>query len=199
LSEIIVQNDDESKGWPCMNDPWDWHKKDSKIDGSCRTGICFYTSDHTVLRLVVHDSLRYKYVVIATLNPGTNFISWCDETILAHESDYIARFSNKTPWFSVSMDNLGMALTCHLSDAHSGSAYVASPESAPVMYRLRGQPVPPSITIVSQKGTVPSLYLLAKMAGGREGLMFEYISGLGVSLALGKVTYHSLENRLERS
>ena len=57
---------------------------------------------------------------------------------------------------------------------------------------------PPHLTVVSQKGVVPTLYLLAKIAGGWEGLMFENISGMAVDMVLGKVTYHSLENRLEK-
>ncbi len=104
--EIIIQNNDESRSWLCTNNPWGWHQKDSMMNGSCRTGICFCTVDHTVLSLVIHESppRPYKCVVQATLSPGTNFIPWCSETTLAHESDYIARFPK----------NCGSQLACKI-------------------------------------------------------------------------------------
>jgi hypothetical protein len=198
LSEIIIQNEDESMGWPCMNDPWEWHKKDSKIDGSCRSGMYLYTSGHTELKIIIHDSPVYKYVVPMMLNPGTNLLSWCNETVLTHEHDFSSRFASKKPWFSMGMDNLGVARTYKLSHIPSGTTYTSQEGSAPMVYALKDQPIPPHLTVVSQKGVVPTLYLLAKIAGGWEGLMFENISGMAVDMMLGKVTYHSLENRLEK-
>ena len=71
LSEIIIQNDDESMGWPCMNDPWEWHKKDSKIDGTCRSGMYLYTSGHTFLtKRFAADSARLLSALYILSIPG---------------------------------------------------------------------------------------------------------------------------------
>jgi hypothetical protein len=63
-----------------------------------------------------------------------------------------------------------MALTYCPSDPVDPCApYITSPEYQPLSYQLKEHVYPPSLTVLSGVGSVPSLMLLAKVAGGGEG------------------------------
>jgi hypothetical protein len=62
---------------------------------------------------------------------------------------------------------------------------------------MRKHDYPPSLTVLSDVGTVPSLLLLAKVAGGGRGLLFGRMTGLAMDESLSKVTFHSLANNVE--
>jgi hypothetical protein len=92
---------------------------------------------------------------------------------------------------------MGMSLTFSPKDPMDlDSPYVTSPDFHPTPYQLAEHPYPPVLTVLSSTGSVPSLYLLAKLAGGGRGLIFERIAGLAMDNSLTKVTFHSLSNKL---
>jgi hypothetical protein len=63
-----------------------------------------------------------------------------------------------------------MALTFQPADpSDPTSPYTTSPDLVPVAYQLRNHDYPPSLTVLSDVGSVPSLLLLAKVAGGGGG------------------------------
>jgi hypothetical protein len=76
------------------------------------------------------------------------------------------------------------------------SPYVSSPTYNPSPYNLSEHSYPPALTVLSAAGTVPSLYLLAKVAGGGRGLMFERMVDLDMDDTLLQVTFHSISNRI---
>ena len=159
-------------------DPICKHKEDARLDGSCRMGMCFYTDSEFTVKLTVHDSPVYQYSLSIEMRKGLNILSWCDETMLNHKDDYVARFAKNTPVFEINYNNIGFNLTTEFKENKSdeGSTYLHRPELGPVLHPLMtvmDQPVPPFLTIISPPGTVPSLYLLAKVAGGRDGLFHE--------------------------
>jgi hypothetical protein len=91
-----------------------------------------------------------------------------------------------------------MALTYCLADpADPDSPYVSSPDYRPVAYQLKHHEYPPTLTVLSERGSVPSLMLLAMVAGGGRGLLFEKMVGLAMDESLIKVTFHSLANRIQ--
>jgi hypothetical protein len=72
-----------------------------------------------------------------------------------------------TPEFSLLLCCYGMALTYRPVDPlDPTSPYVTSPDYHPLSYQLREHVYPPSLTVLSDVGSVPSLLLLAKVAGG---------------------------------
>jgi hypothetical protein len=90
-----------------------------------------------------------------------------------------------------------MSLTFRPKDPNDiDSPYETSPEYQPTPYQLADYPYPPALTVLSDVGTVPSLYLLAKVAGGGRGLMFERLAGYAMDDSLMKVTFHSISNKL---
>ncbi len=50
-NELRVTTTSEFEGWPCISAAEDYHSKDTKNDGSCRTGYCFYVSDNVKLNI----------------------------------------------------------------------------------------------------------------------------------------------------
>ena len=77
------------------------------------------------------------------------------------------------------------------------SPYSTSPFFEPQPYQILAHSCPPSLTVLSDAGSVPSLYLLARVAGGGMGLRFGDLSGLEVSRTLEETTFHSLSNKVE--
>ncbi len=142
-------------------------------DGSCRTGYCFYVSEQVVLNIQVKDPTTYSYLLPVVLSPGFNLLSWCKESILA-QGTYGGPSSTgkqtKIPEFSLMLCCNGMALTYRPVDpSDPTSPYVASSGLLPQSYRLRDYVYPPSLTVLSGAGSVPSLQLLARVAGGGGG------------------------------
>jgi hypothetical protein len=125
-------------------------------------------------------------------------LSWCNESVLVNDDDYEVRFASPTtPSFSLLLCCMGMSLTfCPLDPNDIDSPYVTSLDNHPTPYQLNDHPYPPTITVLSALGTVPSLYLLAKLAGGGRGLMFEKMTGYEMDPTLTKVTFHSISNKL---
>jgi hypothetical protein len=194
--EIITTKDFE--GWPCQQNPVDFHTQPQKDPENCRKGYCFYTHQQMTLTLSVRDSYTYSYSLTVDLKPGFNMLSWCNESVLVNSDDYETRFSSPTiPSFSLLLCCLGMSLTFSPKDPTDlDSPYVTSPNFHPTPYKLGEHPYPPVLTVLSSAGSVPSLYLLAKLAGGGRGLIFERIAGLAMDDSLNKVTYHSISNKL---
>jgi hypothetical protein len=90
-----------------------------------------------------------------------------------------------------------MSLTYRPKDPNDiDSPYVTLPEYYPTPYQIADYLYPPSLTVLSDIGTVPSLYLLAKVAGGGRGLMFEKMVEYAMDDSLTKVTFHSISNKL---
>ncbi len=150
------------------------------------------------LTLSVRESYTYSYSLTVDLKPGFNMLSWCNESVLVNGDDFETRFSSPTtPSFSLLLCCMGMSLTFRPKDPTDlDSPYVTSPDLHPTPYKLAEHPYPPTLTVLSSVGSVPSLYLLAKVAGGGRGLIYERIAGLAMDDALTKVTYHSLANKL---
>ncbi len=147
---------------------------------------------------MVRESFSYSYSLEVKLNPGFNMLSWCKESILVNSDDYESRFTSPTtPSFSVLLCCLGMTLTFRPIDPLDiDSPYVTSPTFQPFPYQLSKHQYPPALTVLSDIGTVPSLYLLAKVAGGGKGLMFEKMVDYDMDNTLSKVTFHSISNKL---
>ncbi len=62
-----------------------------------------------------------------------------------------------------------MALTYRPVDpSDPDSPYATSPEFHPKTYKLKDHVYPPSLTVLSDVGSVPSLLLLARVVGGGE-------------------------------
>jgi hypothetical protein len=125
-------------------------------------------------------------------------LSWCRESVLVNGDDYEARFASPTtPSFSLILCCMGMSLTfCPLDPNNIDSPYVSSPDYNPMPYNLAEHSYPPALTVLSAAGTVPSLYLLSKVAGGGRGLMFERMVDLDMDDSLLQVTFHSISNRI---
>ena len=192
----------EFEGWPCISAAEDFHSKNTDNDGSCRTGYCFYVSDRVTLNIRVKDSATDPYLLSVTLLPGFNFLSWCKESVLAHGgemgSDNVGNKQSAVPEFSVLFCCKGMSLTYRPVDPLDlTSPYTTSPEYTPTSYRLRGHVCPPSLTVLSDVGSVPTLSLLARVAGGGRGLLFEKMTGLVMDNFLSKTTFHSLANKVQ--
>jgi hypothetical protein len=150
------------------------------------------------LTLLVKESFSYSYSLSVELKPGFNLLSWCEESALTNSDDYESRFASPTtPSFSLLLCCLGMSLTfCPKDPTDIDSPYVTSPDFHPTPYQLADYPHPPFITVVSSAGSVPSLYLLAKLAGGGRGLMFERMGGYAMESTLTNITLHSIANKL---
>ncbi len=149
----------------------DYHNKDTANDGGCRTGYCFYVSDNVNLNIQVKDSATPPYLISVTLFPGFNFLSWCTESVLRQggelERGIIGRTKPSIPEFSILLCCKGMALTYRPVDpSDPDSPYATSPEFHPKSYKLKDHVFPPSLTVLSDVGSVPSLLLLARVAGG---------------------------------
>jgi hypothetical protein len=125
-------------------------------------------------------------------------LAWCKESVLVNDDDYEARFASPTtPSFSLFLCCTGMSLTFRpVNPQDIDSPYMTSPDFHPTPYQLSEHPYPPALTVLSGIGTVPSLYLLAKVAGGGRGLMFEKMVGYAMDETLSKVTFHSVSNKL---
>ncbi len=192
----------EFEGWPCISAAEDFHKTETENDGSCRTGYCFYVSDKVDLNIKVKDSSTYSYLISVTLLPGFNFLSWCKESVLVN-GGVIGDLNKKTldsttPEFSLLLCCKGMALTYRPGDPRDPtSPYVTSPKYQPMAYNLKDHLYPPSLTVLSGMGSVPSLLLLARVAGGGRGLMFERMTGLVMDESLANITFHSLANKVQ--
>jgi hypothetical protein len=105
---------------------------------------------------------------------------------------------SSNPEFALLLCCNGMALTYQPADPlDPASPYVTSPDLRPVAYQLRNHEYPPSLTVLSDVGSVPSLLLLAKVAGGGRGLLFGKMTGLAMDETLAKTTFHSLANNVE--
>jgi hypothetical protein len=175
-----------------------YHKQPQLDPENCRKGYCLYTHQNLTLPLLVRESFTYSYGLSVELKPGFNMLSWCDEAVLVNSDDYETRFTSPTiPSFSLLLCCMGMSLTFTPKDPTDlDSPYVTSPNFHPTPYKLAEYPYPPVLTVLSSIGTVPSLYLLAKLAGGGRGLIFERIAGFAMDNSLTKVTFHSLSNKL---
>jgi hypothetical protein len=197
-SELEVITTTDFDGWPCQRDPVTYHKQPQLDPENCRKGYCFYTHQNLTLPLLVRESFTYSYGLSVELKPGFNMLSWCDEAVLVNSDDYETRFASPTiPSFSLLLCCMGMSLTFTPKDPTDlDSPYVTSPNFYPTPYQLAEHPYPPVLTVLSSIGTVPSLYLLAKLAGGGRGLIFERIAGFAMDNSLTKVTFHSLSNKL---
>jgi hypothetical protein len=197
-----VTTTSEFEGWPCISAAEDYHKTETENDGSCRTGYCFFVSDEVDLNIKVKDSSTYSYLISATLLPGFNFLSWCKESVLVN-GGVIGDVNKKTldsttPEFSLLLCCKGMALTYRPDDpSDPTSPYVTSSKYHPMAYKLKDHLYPPSLTVLSGVGSVPSLLLLARVAGGGRGLMFERMTGLVMDESLAKTTFHSLANKVQ--
>jgi hypothetical protein len=149
----------------------DFHSRDTANDGSCRTGYCFYVSDNVTLNIQVKDSATSSYLLPVMLFPGFNFLSWCKESVLVQggvlEEETVNAKQPTIPEFSLILCCKGMTLTYRPVDPlDPTSPYVASSKFHPLSYRLRDHVYPPSLTVLSDVGSVPSLQLLARVAGG---------------------------------
>ncbi len=111
-NELTVTTSTEFEGWPCQSATYKAHTTDSPLDGSCRTGYCFYVSDTVTLNIQVRDSNDYSYLLTTQLKPGFNFLSWCCESVLAQGEGNLAQPMQSTnPEFSLLLCCNGMALT----------------------------------------------------------------------------------------
>jgi hypothetical protein len=192
------------EGWPCISAVEEYHTKETANDGSCRTGFCFYVSDNVDLNIQVTDSATPPYLIPVTLLPGFNFLSWCKESVLVRRGERergmlgVGVMKTSVPEFSVLLCCKGMALTYRPVDPHDpASPYATSSQYHPKSYRLKDYLLPPSLTVLSNVGSVPSLLLLARVAGGGRGLMFERMTGLMMDGSLLKTTFHSLANKVQ--
>ncbi len=181
-NELTVTTSTEFEGWPCQTATYKAHTTDSPLDGSCRTGYCFYVSDPVTLNIQVRDSNDYSYLLTTQLLPGFNFLSWCRESVLAQGEGNLAQPMRSTnPEFSLLLCCNGMALTFQpVNPDDPSSPYTTSPDLLPLAYQLRKHDYPPSLTVLSDVGSVPSLLLLAKVAGGGRGLLFGRLTGLAL-------------------
>ncbi len=145
------------------------HSPDTSLDGSCRTGYCFFVSDVVKLNIKVRDSSTYSYLLSVDLKPGLNFLSWCSESVLVQGGDRgpTQPMGSNTPEFSLLLCCNGMALTYRPADpADPDSPYLTSPEYKPLAYQLKHHKYPPTLTVLSGRGSVPTLMLLAMVAEG---------------------------------
>ncbi len=160
-----------NEDWPCLTAVEDFHSKDTKNDGSCRTGYCFYVSEKVTLNIQVKDPTTYTYLLPVMLSPGFNFLSWCKESVLV-QGGVLGELTDRTkrptvPEFSLIMCCKGMALTYRPVDpTDPASPYLTSTNLYPQSYQLRDHEYPPSLTVLTEVGSVPSLQLLARLAGG---------------------------------
>jgi hypothetical protein len=168
VSELTITTTTEFEGWPCQKNPEIYHKEVPEHPGSCRKGYCLYTHQKLALTLQVRESSKYSYSLQVDLNPGFNILSWCRESVLVNGEDYEARFASPTtPSFSLILCCMGMSLTFRPKDPNDiDSPYITSPNYNPMPYKINEHIYPPSLTVLSAAGTVPSLYLLARVAGG---------------------------------
>ncbi len=170
-NELRVTTTTEFEGWPCLSAAGEFHRIETENDGSCRTGYCFYVSDRVNLSIKVKDSATYSYLISVTLIPGFNFLSWCKESVLVN-GGVIGDGNNKVlgstiPEFSLLLCCKGMSLTYRPRDPlDPTSPYVTSAKFHPMAYSLKEHLYPPSLTVLSDVGSVPSLLLLARVAGG---------------------------------
>jgi hypothetical protein len=150
------------------------------------------------MTLQIRESFTYSYSVQFELYPGFNILSWCKESVLVYSDDYESRFASPTtPSFSLLLCCMGMSLTfCPKDPNNIDSPYIPSPKHLPIAYQINDHPYPPALTVLSRSGTVPSLYLLAKVAGGGRGLLFERMVDYDMDDTLTNVTFHSLANKL---
>ncbi len=173
-NELRVTTTLDNEDWPCLSAVEDFHSKDTENDGSCRTGYCFYVSDEVTLNIQVKDSTTYTYLLPVMLSPGFNFLSWCRESVLVQGGvlDGTTKIAKQPtiPEFSLIMCCKGMALTYRPVDpSDPASPYLTSSDFHPQSYRLCDHAYPPSLTVLSDVGSVPSLQLLARVAGGGGG------------------------------
>jgi hypothetical protein len=174
------------------------HGVDTLIEGTCRTGFFFYVSKSVTLNMRIEDSRMYSYLLSTTLKPGLNLLAWCKESILEYGGEGVNQDrTSSTPRFSLLFCCNGMSLMFRPVDLLDvDSPYKADPNHKPLYYQIQGTAFPPSMTVLSNLGTVPSL-LFAKLAAGGEGILFERVTGLAMDNRLAKTTFHSLANRIE--
>jgi hypothetical protein len=197
VNELTVTTSTEFQGWPCLSNPKDFHTEKTPHDGSCRKGFCFYASEPLDLTLRVRDSETYAYLLTVALVPGFNLLSWCKDSVLRYGGEGEGEQAN-IPEFSLLFCCNGMSLTFQPSDPMDiDSPYTTAPHYKPFAYQLAKHKFPPSLTVLSKIGVVPSLLLLAKVAGGGRGLLFEKMTSLAMDDSLTKTTFHSLSNRIE--
>jgi hypothetical protein len=170
-NELVVTTTTDQQGWPCLRNMLELHKNSTPKDGSCRTGFCFYVSDTVSLNIRVRDSTLHAYLITVELKPGFNLLAWCEESILEQsEIDANHETVSSIPRFSLLFCCNGMSLTFRpVNYSDIDSPYKTDPTYKPMSYQLNNKPYPPSITVLSKLGRVPSLLLLAKLAGGGEG------------------------------
>jgi hypothetical protein len=102
------------------------------------------------------------------------------------------------PKFSLMLCCQGMALTfCLKNPADPTSPYVTSAQFHPQAYQLSDHDHPPSLTVLTESGSVPSLQLLARLAGGGGGVFLERETDLMLDATLATTTYHSLANKIQ--
>jgi hypothetical protein len=168
--ELEITTTSGAEGWPCQQNSVTFHRQPQLDPENCRKGYCFYTHQNLTLTLQIRESFTYSYSLTVELKPGFNILSWCDEAILVNSDDYETRFASPTiPSFSLLLCCMGMSLTFSPKDPTDlDSPYVSSPDLHPTPYKLAEHPYPPVLTVLSSSGSVPSLYLLAKLAGGGE-------------------------------
>jgi hypothetical protein len=198
-NELVVITTNEQEGWPCLSPASELHSVDTLIEGTCRTGFCFYVSESVTLNMRIEDSRTYSYLLSTTLKPGLNLLAWCKESILEYGGEGVNRNrTSGTPRFSLLFCCNGMSLTYRPVDLlDMESPYKADQNHKPLSYQIQGTALPPSITVLSKLGTVPSLLLFAKLAAGGEGILFERVTGLAMDNRLANTTFHSLANRIE--
>ncbi len=83
-NELVVITTNEQEGWPCLSPASELHSVDTLIEGTCRTGFCFYVSEYVTLNMRIEDSRTYSYLLSTTLKPGLNLLAWCKESILEY-------------------------------------------------------------------------------------------------------------------
>jgi hypothetical protein len=169
INELVISTSTEFEGWPCLSPVSELHSPETSMDDSCRTGYCFFVSDVTKLNIKVKDSATYTYLLSVDLKPGLNFLSWCSESVLVRGEDRgtTQPKGSNTPEFSLLLCCNRMALTYRLADpADPDSPYLTSPNYKPFAYQLKHHEYPPSLTVLSEGGSVPTLMLLAMVAGG---------------------------------
>jgi hypothetical protein len=188
--------------WPCLTTVEDYHSKNTKNDGSCRTGYCFYVSEKVTLNIQVNDPTNCTYLLPVLLSPGFNFLSWCKESVLV-QGGVMGEKTDKAdrptvPKFSLMLCCKGMALTfCPKNPTDPTSPYITSAQFHPQAYQLSDHDHPPSLTVLTEAGSVPSLQLLARLAGGGVGIFFERETDLMLDATLATTTYHSLANKIQ--
>jgi hypothetical protein len=136
------------------------------------------------------------------LSPGLNYLSWCKESVLV-QGGVIGEKPDKTdrptvPLFSLMMCCKGMALTfCPENPLDPTSPYLTSTEFHPQAFQLREHEYPPSLTVLTESGSVPSLQLLARLAGGGLGVFLERETDLLLDATLTATTFHSIANKIQ--